>query len=239
MQRQDDGKQQGFEMLQQADTEANVYKSLCCTLERYLNPISCRSVLRAAMSRAGLSEDGLNRGGVNLMMMQEIEQRLKGYNLSRARCVDLLRDLKNLGNACAKVDHKAAAEVSERVHIKDEADVVTARRVAREFAGRIGFGHTDQIKIATVVSELARNIFKYAGQGTLLFSALERPSKGVRVDAVDRGPGIKNLPEILSGTYQSKTGMGLGIWGCKNLMDSFSIDSSPESGTQITMELYL
>jgi hypothetical protein len=177
MQRQDDGKQQGFEMLQQADTEANVYKSLCCTLERYLNPISCRSVLRAAMSRAGLSEDGLNRGGVNLMMMQEIEQRLKGYNLSRARCVDLLRDLKNLGNACAKVDHKAAAEVSERVHIKDEADVVTARRVAREFAGRIGFGHTDQIRSRRLSRSLRATFLSMQGKAPCCSRPLSAPPR--------------------------------------------------------------
>ena len=44
----------------------------------------------------------------------------------------------------------------------------------------------------------------------------------------DRGPGISDLPSILAGTYQSASGMGMGILGAKRLMDRVHIDTASE-----------
>jgi serine/threonine-protein kinase RsbT len=222
------------------DTTNQTYQDLCVILERYLNPISARSVLRAAMSRAGVSEGALNTAGVHAPFIQAIEQRLGGYNLSRSRCAELLQALKQL-NSARQGDGTTARSVPapERVQIHEEADVLVARRAAREMSMMLGFSHTAQIKITTAVSELSRNIFKYAKRGEVRLTALVEPSAGLKIEAIDQGPGIPNIQEILGGTYQSKTGMGLGIWGCKNLMDAFAITSSPLTGTHIEMKIYL
>ena len=50
----------------------------------------------------------------------------------------------------------------------------------------------------------------------------------------DRGPGIGDLPSILAGTYQSASGMGMGILGAKRLMDSVHIDTEA-SGTTVRL----
>jgi signal transduction histidine kinase/CheY-like chemotaxis protein len=115
-----------------------------------------------------------------------------------------------------------------------EEDVVEARRQARDIAARLGLDPNDQIRVATAVSEIARNAFHYAGGGSVEFHF--DPDIGrYEIRVTDTGPGIADLKKILGGTYKSKTGMGLGIIGAKRLMDEFSIESQPGQGTVVTL----
>ncbi|MBX9599756.1 MAG: response regulator [Bryobacteraceae bacterium] len=122
------------------------------------------------------------------------------------------------------------------VALQRESDVVAARQRARELAGLLRFEPVEQTRIATAVSELARNAFLYAGGGLVSFSVEpEQREPALWVVVSDRGPGIANLKAVLSGTYQSSTGMGLGIIGAKRLMDAFQVDSRPGEGTTVRM----
>jgi signal transduction histidine kinase/CheY-like chemotaxis protein len=123
------------------------------------------------------------------------------------------------------------------IGIRAEEDVVEARRQARDIAARLGFDPNDQTRLATAVSEIARNAFNYASGGTVEFSyAGDGNGAGVlEVRIADQGPGIADLKKILNGSYRSKTGMGLGIVGAKRLMDDFRIDSAPGQGTTVTL----
>src|SRR4051794_12436290 len=96
----------------------------------------------------------------------------------------------------------------------DEAVVLAGQR-AREVAGMLGFKPELKEHIATAVSEIVRNAFRYAGGGTLEFSVIKEPIAKLRMILIDQGPGIANLQMILDGKYISKTGMGLGIRGAK------------------------
>jgi signal transduction histidine kinase/CheY-like chemotaxis protein len=120
--------------------------------------------------------------------------------------------------------------------IRQEHDTVNARQRARQIARLLGFDPQDQTRIATAVSEIARNAYNYAGGGRIEFlvEGITRPQLFV-VKVVDRGPGIANLAAILEGTYESKTGMGLGIIGAKRLVDRFQIDSAPGVGTTVVL----
>jgi len=117
--------------------------------------------------------------------------------------------------------------------IHSERDVVTARQRARQLAALLGFHAQDQARLATATSEICRNAFRYAGKGRCEFLMEEGPRGQFLVRTVDKGPGIRNLEEVLAGRYQSGTGMGLGIIGSQRLMDRFSIESSPERGTEV------
>ena len=55
------------------------------------------------------------------------------------------------------------------LEIRLEPDVVLARQRARQIAGLLGFPPLDQTRIATAVSEIARNAFQYAGGGKVEF----------------------------------------------------------------------
>ncbi|MES2898847.1 MAG: ATP-binding protein [Pseudomonadota bacterium] len=125
------------------------------------------------------------------------------------------------------------------VSIGSELDVVAARRRAREIALLCGFTQHELVRIATSVSELARNVYNYAREGKVVFS-IEEAGKGqaLQIAISDTGPGIANLDEILAGRYQSQTGMGLGIIGAQRLMDRFDIRSAAQ-GTEIVMQKML
>ena len=119
--------------------------------------------------------------------------------------------------------------------VSTEFDVIAARQRARQIAAACGFAALDQARIGTVVSELARNIFNYAGAGTITFAILgDAAPQQLSITVEDQGRGIADLDLILSGRYRSATGMGLGILSARRLMDQFDIVSGP-AGTRISV----
>lgn len=120
--------------------------------------------------------------------------------------------------------------------ITQEHHVVAARQRARQMAELLGFDVQDQARIATAVSEIARNAFMYAGGGKVDFLVEGKTSPQVFVVRItDSGKGIADLGRVLDGQYRSETGMGLGITGARRLMDQFAIESSPR-GTTVSLK---
>jgi len=115
-----------------------------------------------------------------------------------------------------------------------EYDVVLSRQRARHIASLLGFEQQDQVRIATAVSEIARNAFQYAGGGRIEFLLESGQEALFLIRVCDRGPGFKDLQAILEGRYTSTTGMGVGILGVRRLMDRFQIESSP-SGSLVVL----
>src|SRR5215510_2247189 len=123
------------------------------------------------------------------------------------------------------------------VTIKYEHDVVAARRRARQIAGLLGFDAQDQSRIATAVSEIARNAYNYADGGRVEFLVEgEGAQQTLLIEVKDQGPGIADLESVLQGQYRSATGMGLGIMGARRLMDVCEISSSRGSGTTASLK---
>jgi len=120
-----------------------------------------------------------------------------------------------------------------RVQIAREEDVVGARQRARQVADALGFDGHDQTRIATAVSEIARNAFRYAGGGKADFT-LDENERTLLVTISDGGPGIPHIDAVLAGTYQSGTGMGMGIVGSRRVMDEFDIATNTK-GTSVRM----
>ena len=126
------------------------------------------------------------------------------------------------------------------VSIKYEQDIMAARQRARQIAGLLGFENQDQIRIATAVSEIARNAYSYAGGGKVEFQLEGQTAPQVLFIRIsDEGPGIADLPRILAGQYRSSTGMGLGIAGARRLMDQCEIQSTPKQGTRVWLKKIL
>jgi signal transduction histidine kinase/CheY-like chemotaxis protein len=124
--------------------------------------------------------------------------------------------------------------------LRREQDVVLCRNRARTIAGTLRFDRQQQVRIATAISEIARNAFHYAREAKVEFSvARSRVGAGLIsysfVTVVrDRGPGISDLPSILAGTYRSTMGKGKGILAAKRLMDEVHIDTAA-SGTTVRL----
>ena len=125
------------------------------------------------------------------------------------------------------------------VAVRTDQDVVNARQRARHIARLLGFDAQDQVRVATAVSEIVRNAFRYAGGGEVEFAVEgERPPQLLAVQVRDQGPGIPHLQTVLEGSYRSATGMGLGIVGARRLMDHFAIRATP-AGTSVMLQKLL
>lgn len=121
-----------------------------------------------------------------------------------------------------------------------EQDIVHCRQAAKRLAAALEWPVLEQIRLATAVSELARNIHQYAGSGYFDFALLrgeDQRLRGLEVRAVDQGPGIAEMEAIRAGSYRSSTGMGIGLRGAQRLFDDFDIQTSP-AGTCITARKY-
>ncbi|WHX38798.1 anti-sigma regulatory factor [Mesobacillus sp. AQ2] len=122
------------------------------------------------------------------------------------------------------------------ININNEFDIVLARQKGREVSKELQFGGVDQARITTAISELARNIYLYAGSGQITIQVLnENGRKGIQITAADNGPGINDIRMVLQDGFSTSGGLGAGLPGVKRLMDSFDIDSKPGSGTKITI----
>jgi signal transduction histidine kinase len=124
--------------------------------------------------------------------------------------------------------------------IESEGDVVAVRQRARRIAELLEFDRQDQTRIATAVSEIARNAFVYGGGGRAEFLIEAKASPqlfGILIS--DRGKGIANLQDILDGQYRSQSGMGLGLVGARRLMDRFEIASKLGEGTIVDLGHHL
>ena len=120
--------------------------------------------------------------------------------------------------------------------VNTETDVVAVRQRAKQIAQLCGFGQQDQVRIATSVSELARNVYNYVGSGKVYFSVEGDTAPQILTIIIeDKGLGIANLDQILAGEYKSPTGMGMGIIGARRLADRFDIKTGP-TGTRITLK---
>jgi serine/threonine-protein kinase RsbT len=113
---------------------------------------------------------------------------------------------------------------------------VTARQKGRELASQCGFPSTDLAVIATAISELARNIVRYAVRGEIILRRVDDNGKrGVEVVATDDGPGIHDLTLAMQDGYSTSGGLGLGLPGTRRLMDEFEIISDFGKGTTVTV----
>lgn len=128
------------------------------------------------------------------------------------------------------------ADVAQEVPLRTGEDVVRLRQVVRERAVAIGFSLVDQTKVVTAASELGRNTIQYGGGGHALVTVVANGARrGLRLEFVDRGPGIKDIELALKDGYTTGGGLGLGLSGAKRLSDEFHIDSAPGEGTRVSI----
>jgi len=122
------------------------------------------------------------------------------------------------------------------VLINADGDLVRAREQGRVLAGQLGFQHSDLTLVATAISELARNILRYARRGGIVLRRAEDGGvPGIVIIARDEGPGIPDLNRAMEPGYSTAGGLGLGLPGVRRIMDEFEIVSEVGHGTVVTV----
>jgi len=123
-------------------------------------------------------------------------------------------------------------EAECKVPIKSERDIVVARQKGRALATKLGFSLGNATLIATAISELARNIISYAGEGMIVMNVIyDSKREGLLIVASDEGPGISDVPRALRDGFSTSGSLGIGLPGVRRLMDDFALDSEPGHGT--------
>jgi len=127
-----------------------------------------------------------------------------------------------------------------RVDIASEGDILEVRKTVRNESADLGFGPTDITRIVTAASELARNVFRFAGCGTMLCTRVFGDGhNGLELVFADQGPGIENIDQAMERGFTTGGGLGLGLPGTKRLMDQMEIVSAPGQGTRVTVVKWL
>ena len=105
----------------------------------------------------------------------------------------------------------------------------------------LGFRAIDQTRLATVASELARNVIKYAGRGRLIAQPMSGPGgqQALRLIFEDRGPGIPDIEAAMRDGFSTGRGLGKGLPGSKRLVNEFHIESEVGRGTRVTVTRWL
>ncbi|MFW5875434.1 MAG: ATP-binding protein [Myxococcota bacterium] len=195
-------------------------------LEEHVSHLTARSLLRRALDACSLTEPAewdvpqlvhALEGGVRLFVPE-------GHQPA------VLERLEKIGGT-------GSPAAAEEVLIEREEDVTKARSLGRSVATSLEADAFTIQKVVTTVSELARNIVLYAGRGTVEIGSRRSPP-AMHVVARDQGPGIDDLERILSGRYQSRTGLGRGLLGVRRLADRFDVDTGA-AGTVVRTEFIL
>jgi anti-sigma regulatory factor (Ser/Thr protein kinase) len=122
------------------------------------------------------------------------------------------------------------------VAVPDSSAVGSARRTAVTVAERLGFSETLAGQVALVVTELATNLVRHAGGGTMIVQS-GGPEGGLELLALDQGPGIANLPEALRDGYSTGGTQGVGLGAVARLADHCEVFSTPGGGTIVLTRL--
>jgi anti-sigma regulatory factor (Ser/Thr protein kinase) len=126
-----------------------------------------------------------------------------------------------------------------RVDITDHSSAGEVRRGIVAHAQSLGMNETDSGKISIAVTELATNIVKHAETGKILWEPVTQERiTGLRVIALDRGPGIRDVAAALSDGFSTSGTSGNGLGAVRRLATRFDLYSVPNRGTCVFAEFW-
>jgi serine/threonine-protein kinase RsbT len=127
----------------------------------------------------------------------------------------------------------------ETLPIRQEPDVMKARRLVGRCAKELGLGNLGQTRAVTAASELARNTLIHGGGGTMLLETVARlDQRGLQLTFEDEGAGIADIEQAMQDGYTTGGGLGLGLSGSRRLMDDFEIESVVDQGTRVKVTIW-
>src|SRR5579862_1822274 len=125
------------------------------------------------------------------------------------------------------------------IEVKESSQTGEARRKAAELAQDLQLGEVRAGAVALVATEMATNLVKHAGNGTMLFQRVrENGSSGLRIMAIDKGPGIADVTRALQDGHSTAGSMGTGLGAVRRVADQFEVYSASGMGTLIRAEFW-
>jgi serine/threonine-protein kinase RsbT len=206
----------------------SLYQQLIAVLTRYMSGVNAHGVVGRAIRASLLDPEQLSPNDLKAMF-PTLDRGIRLF-VEPSRQPQLWTELEALGG------RKGTS--SQSVNIRSEQDISQARVMAKAMCESARARSFVAQKVATVVSELARNIVSYTPGGAIELVMSNDSHAKILVRATDSGTGIPNIDEVLSGKYRSTTGLGRGLLGVKRLADRFDIKTG-KTGTSIEAEVLL
>jgi serine/threonine-protein kinase RsbT len=207
---------------------SDLHDRLLQLLTPYVSPIIARGINRALRDR-----------GKDKKELLPEEARVIRVQLERgARVFADPSALPALRQALDDLIGTHARREPVKLSIRNEAELNEALTKTRAVCDDWQLARMASQRIATIVSELGRNVISYTAGGTVELVPIEDEAPRVLIRATDKGPGISDLEAVRSGNYKSKTGLGKGIVGCERLADRFQIRTG-RKGTIVEAEIEL
>ncbi|HYD95335.1 MAG TPA: anti-sigma regulatory factor [Noviherbaspirillum sp.] len=130
----------------------------------------------------------------------------------------------------------AEGQDSIEIELRSAVDVLRACHEGKALAGSLQFNMIDATRIATAISEIARNCVVHGGGGSILLTvAYDGRGSGLLVVARDRGRGIPDVGRALQDGYSTAGSLGIGLGVARRVMDEFNIVAEVGKGTTVTM----
>ncbi len=124
-----------------------------------------------------------------------------------------------------------ALEAPKTIRITHSTDVSVVRRETKQIAQQIGFDEKTIEDLVLVANELATNIVRHAKAGMVTLKHLSESERfGIQIDAVDHGPGIKDVEQAIEDRFSTGGSLGYGLGTVNRLMDRLEIASPWQDG---------
>src|SRR5579862_4714517 len=125
------------------------------------------------------------------------------------------------------------------IEVKESSQTGEARRKVAEFDHDLQLGEVRSGAVALAATEMATNLVKHAGNGTILLQRVqENGSAGLRLIAIDKGPGIPDLARALRDGHSTTGSMGTGLGAVRRVSDTFEIYTATGVGTLIRADFW-
>ncbi len=125
------------------------------------------------------------------------------------------------------------------IEVRESSQTGEIRRKTLELAEELHLGEKRGGAAALAATEMATNLLKHAGSGNMLLQRVQQNgSSGLRLIAIDKGPGIADITRALEDGHSTAGSSGNGLGAIRRVSDIFEVYSDSGAGTLIRAEFW-
>ncbi|WP_203836767.1 SpoIIE family protein phosphatase [Winogradskya humida] len=123
--------------------------------------------------------------------------------------------------------------------VEDASTAAAVRRAAERLAAELGISERDTADLSIVAAETAGNLVKHADEGVLLVRPVRvRERAGVEIVAIDRGPGMADVPYSVGDGHSTAGTLGIGLGAILRQATWSDLHSVPGRGTVLAAQVW-
>lgn len=123
--------------------------------------------------------------------------------------------------------------------VEAAANAAAVRRAAERLAIHLAMPEKRIADLSIVTAEAAGNLVKHADQGVLLVRTVRTAQQaGVEIVAIDRGPGLADLPRAIGDGHSTAGTLGIGLGAIVRQSSWSDLHSVPGKGTVLVAQVW-